>query len=275
MTFDLQAKWFSLNNARRGAEFCAMTYSVVEPNNAWTPNGNPVWRVLYDSPTDTLALLQKTDGAIVLAFRGSKSIENWVTDFDAFRANASGIGWAHAGFYHAAQSILQPVLTHIKTLDAASLAPLPLVITGHSLGGSLALIAAWLINIALPGRIHSIYALEAAKVGGAGFKAAFNTALGDKTFCVTNAADLVPWLPEGFGYERVGHELFFPDPAYSLAPLIDPSTLTKLWSDKMQFLTEFLRLRTSKWLGVLNPCDSPLLADHPIGAVIRRLAVGT
>lgn len=190
-------------------------------------------------------------------------MENWIEDFDAFHKSGKQF-WLHKGFEDCADALWPAVLKALAQIDPH----VPIVVVGHSLGAAVALILGFWLEAQNPPRLQAVYAFEPPKIGGAKFKAIFDDELGQKTFCVTHGADLVPWVPLGFGYRRVGQEIFFPSGAGIW--FSNPTALFKLWSDKWEFFTEFMRLKAQHWIPWAAPA-SPLLADHPIDAVIARL----
>lgn len=94
---------------------------------------------------DTQAILLKTNAFVVLAFRGTEST-SWgdiKTDLKAKLSPCRTKGRVHSGFQRAFYAVERQVC---DALAAKELANLPLFITGHSLGGALATVAAKLIT---------------------------------------------------------------------------------------------------------------------------------
>ena len=74
-------------------------------------------------------------GIAVLSFRGTEGIMDWKTNLNAYKQIVDGVP-VHTGFLEA----FRPVKTKIKA-DLEGLPGNALYVTGHSLGGALALIA--------------------------------------------------------------------------------------------------------------------------------------
>lgn len=159
---------------------------------------------------NTQVYVATNDQHIVTAFRGSESptsfdgLKDWLltnannllvvpeglagTDFAA-----AGVGARfHRGFVEALQSVWDPF---VAAVDAAySAKERPIWVCGHSLGGALALLAAWrLERSALP--VHQIYTFGAPMIGNTAAAAAFERQFSGRIFRVVNLHDLVPKLP--------------------------------------------------------------------------------
>ena len=91
-----------------------------------------------------------SDNSIYVAFRGSLSIQNWITDLNIdkvkYKTRPECNCQVHEGFYNATLSVFDAVLAEVKRLKA--LYPSYSVkTTGHSLGGAIAQLTAMeLIN---------------------------------------------------------------------------------------------------------------------------------
>ena len=137
---------------------------------------------------------------LVLAFRGTeKKVSDWLTDA---RCTPTVVGNAkvHTGFLEAfdrktndqgktARQIVEQILDDPKAKDCRG-RPLPLFITGHSLGGALALLATKLIAPNING---ACYTFGAPRVANYEYFEHVKTPV----YRVVNSADLVPRVPPG------------------------------------------------------------------------------
>lgn len=135
-------------------------------------------------------LMTTTQGFLVLSFRGTTfttpdgkgTTADLESDFYSTQLTYMGCGnvttcSVHAGFYGVYKS-LAPYL--IEALHAAiptsQRATTPIVVTGHSLGGAVATIAAY--ELAAAGYlVRGVYTFGSPRVGNAAFAAAFNMAV--------------------------------------------------------------------------------------------------
>ena len=157
------------------------------------------------SIADTEAMVAETDKFVVVAFRGTSSRAQLMTDMQA-RLNVARVAVdgrcvrVHAGFYAAFRKIeskLREVLTEQDEAKAVYL-------TGHSLGGALALVAAAAFggNDKLGDRIAAVYTFGAPRVGGADFPNLVKA----PHYRVVNSGDVVPLVPPNWltGYVHTG-----------------------------------------------------------------------
>jgi hypothetical protein len=164
----------------------------------------------FVSAGNSQAYIVTNDEHIVVAFRGTEAptsiegLKDWLltdamnllilpegrlgTDFAA-----AGVGAKfHQGFINAIADVWDPVYqaidAEIKTSER------PLWITGHSLGGALAVLSAWLCTRKFIS-VHQIYTFGAPMVGNAAASAAIGRALPNKIFRYVNGPDPIPKLP--------------------------------------------------------------------------------
>lgn len=144
----------------------------------------------FDS-NGTQAIIVANNDFAVLAFRGTEatSIKDIKADARATAVACPSGGNIHLGFNDAYNEV---ALTIQNRLDKDDLKSLPLYITGHSLGGALATIAAKKLVHPLGG-IAACYTFGSPRVGDERWIANFKTPI----YRLVNAADCVTMLPPG------------------------------------------------------------------------------
>lgn len=152
---------------------------------------------------DTQGLIASNGRVILVAFRGSESIaEDWltnaqfVTDPGPFRGTK-----VHEGF----QDALYPAVMQLS-LHVSEMGPLPIWVTGHSLGGALAnIFSAMLLEHGLP--LAGLYTYGSPRVGDKKFDAAMARAFrahGIHHHRVVNDGDAVPHVPPEPWFSHAG-----------------------------------------------------------------------
>lgn len=145
---------------------------------------------------------------IVLAFRGSSNIQNWISNL-----NFNMVGYpncakcqVHNGFYTNWQAAYRPVLNRIQSLKSLY-RDAPIFITGHSLGAALAVLAAADIQH-LYGGVQSLITFGEPRVGNQHFSDYYQSVL--VGFRVIHKADVVPHIPlTGQGFFHEGREVWY------------------------------------------------------------------
>jgi len=144
----------------------------------------------FDGNNGTQAFLaaREQDKMAVLAFRGTEK-ESWrdiKADLDARFYMDSEHVMIHNGFYLAFRCVEQEILDRVLPLKDYAL-----YVTGHSLGGALALIAARALN---SDNLSSCYTFGSPKVGNSEFADIIKPPI----YRVVNALDPVPCLPDTY-----------------------------------------------------------------------------
>ena len=137
---------------------------------------------------------------LVLAFRGTeRKVSDWLTDARCVPA-VQGNAKVHTGFLEAftmkkdgdgrtAQNMVEEILDRQEAKDEGG-KPLQLFITGHSLGGALALLATKLVAPNVDG---ACYTFGAPRVGNYEYFRYMKTPV----YRIVNSADVVPRVPPG------------------------------------------------------------------------------
>ncbi|WP_397571739.1 lipase family protein [Schlesneria sp. T3-172] len=162
------------------------------------------------SAGNTQVYVATNDDHIVVAFRGTESpatlegLKDWLlsdavnllilptgrlgTDFAA-----AGVGARfHQGFINALDDVWVPLLSAVQEELARS--DRPLWITGHSLGGALAVLSAWLFHRKFV-NVHQVYTFGGPMIGNVEASKAFDRELEGKVYRYVNGPDPVPKLP--------------------------------------------------------------------------------
>lgn len=220
--------------------------------------------------TDTQVLIVERRDYVVIAFRGTDDLGKFITDAEFYR---EPLGWTpscreqlrwsdiqvHAGFLKAFASVREPL---IKTLHHRVLNHRALYITGHSLGGALAMLCA--LELENRFNVHAVYTYGQPRVGNAAFCEFYNHFLGDRTYRHVYENDIVariPHLPAIFDpYRHAAQEIYLPE--FGRIQL-NPSRHTLLWNDARNVWRAWVHKHT----GML----ADALKDHHIDNYIQRL----
>ena len=187
------------------------------------------------------------DGNLIIAFKGSSAPEDFLQDakfamslFNRADIDHDPVVKVHTGFLEDFNAIKDAVIGQVRSYYTGS-RPVPGVfITGHSLGGALAILCAlecW--RQALP--VSAVYTFGQPRVGNAAFAALFDrtrminaASLRDITFRVVNQNDIVPRTPGLLlGYRHCGTELFLPAELGTggTSWQLNPGLWLRAWSD--------------------------------------------
>ena len=246
-------------------------------------------RSTVDDPfTDAQATVEMAGDNIIVAFRGSSAPKDFLQDAEFWMtelmwSDHDTVAEVHHGFLEDFNAINVPVVEQVKKyLSLVTSAPAQIYITGHSLGGALAILCALeFARQKLP--IAGVYTFGGPRVGNAAFRNLYDSSpvgdevtslksnpagtsqslltsaptLRDVTFRVVNQNDIVPRTPGVLlGYHHVGQEIF-------LEPLtgwgVNPSLGYKLLCDALGL-----------W-GAYRRREDVLIANHIISSYARRI----
>jgi triacylglycerol lipase len=209
LTLNRQATERDYHNARYFATACDLAYL---PEAAGKPKflSELSLDARLVSVDNTQVYVGGNDDSIVIAFRGSEApgsldgFKDWLlTNAKNFlvlpegRAGtdfvAAGVGARfHRGFIEALEEIWTPFFSEVKALHTKK--KRPVWVTGHSLGGALALLSAWRLQRQfIP--IHQVYTFGAPMIGNDAAKQAYAKVFPNKVFRFIDERDMVPLLP--------------------------------------------------------------------------------
>jgi Lipase (class 3) len=203
---------FELENARAMMWMSQLAYETAHAGKvesilrAWGLSK----REIIDNPPGTrlplrtaCAIVAGGRGATIVAFAGTDplKINDWITDFNAL-PSADGI---HTGFRAAVAAIWPRIAAAIANRPQAERA---LFLTGHSLGGALAIVAAAQASSDPQLQPTAIYTYGSPRPGDTQFAGVYNPLLGDVTYRLVHGTDLVATVPPSVsGFRHVGRAM--------------------------------------------------------------------
>jgi pimeloyl-ACP methyl ester carboxylesterase len=156
---------------------------------------------LSDAGTDVHCVVASNREYVLVSFRGTEQsrVMNWLANVRA--AQVGGPHWkkgkVHRGFANALNSILDDVRAKVSLhAQVNGVWKKPVWLTGHSLGGALAVLAAFRLKQEKHG-VQGIYTFGQPAVGGEEFIEQITTELALPYFRVVNHQDLIPKTPTG------------------------------------------------------------------------------
>jgi triacylglycerol lipase len=159
------------------------------------PHQRMVRAMVANNPIMGFVGRNDTTQTVIVSFRGTETPEDWLQDLDALAVPFPDIptgGLVHQGFDAVYQTIRDSVIAGV---DAAKVNATSMWITGHSLGGAIALIAALDFGKnAVPPLVSQLYTFAGPRVGDTTFKNLFDATI-PVCYRVVNRWDIVPQLP--------------------------------------------------------------------------------
>lgn len=159
--------------------------------------------------TDIFGLMghNPTTGIAFVSFRGTSDVEDWLADLDAVPDDylpVGGFGQVHAGFQDVYELVRKSIAANLSTATAGCN---QILITGHSLGAALAVLAAPDVSRKMPpNKVEPrLITFAGPRVGLNDFADAFNAAI-ESCFRVVNFLDIVPYVPPA-PYVHVGAQI--------------------------------------------------------------------
>lgn len=157
----------------------------------------------------------------VLSFRGTEpsQVLDIMSDLDCRKVRYAG-GHVHNGFYEAYSSVQGQITDLVQALPGDC----PLYVTGHSLGGALATIAAYDIDANIR-RVQAVMTFGSPRVFDNRMANIFAIALSGRYYRIFNRSDVVARVPTIFRWKHVGIPVFID---HKGVLWIRPSLLTRM-----------------------------------------------
>ncbi|MDJ0510033.1 MAG: lipase family protein [Crocosphaera sp.] len=204
----LETDSYNEKNALSLAIACELAYkkeetisSVIE---SWDYKFSGFKKVVKKPDIDTQCFVMSKDANIVVVFRGSDNIKDWLANFQAvYDPGPFKETKVHEGF----QDALFPSVIGITNLiDSAQPKDKRIWLTGHSLGGALcSLYAGMLIEHGY--EVYGIYTYASPRPGNGAFASKLNDRVIGPHYRVVNAGDVVPHVPPEPFYSHSGKRI--------------------------------------------------------------------
>ena len=151
---------------------------------------------------DTQGYIAVNDKTILTAFRGTESLPDWLTNLQAVKDPGP---WRSTEVHEGFQDAFFATALKIGQIIGQKRQNQQVWVTGHSLGGALAvLLAATLLENHIP--VHGLYTFGSPRVGDKSFAEHLNKQLKNKAhWRVVNEGDIVPHLPPEIFFCHAGN----------------------------------------------------------------------
>jgi len=203
--FNPKTKRYDAKNALLLAEASQLAYKSLREVKAIVKDKWGFEECIFLDKEDTQAYIIANPEVIILAFRGTQCIQDWLTDADV-RLVKDVWGQVHNGFSKALDSVwreIEKIVSKYQNNDQS------IWITGHSLGAALAVLATarFLQNNK---DINGLYTFGQPRVGDAMFARIFDLRFKHRTFRFVNNEDIVTRVPPtATKYEHIGSVFYF------------------------------------------------------------------
>ena len=169
--------------------------------------------IIDNTKADTRAILgyDEARNNIIISFRGSEGLLNWLYDFSFPKSDYSRSGCescsVHSGFLYSYESLSAEVISNLPTLYS-KYPEATIMVTGHSLGAAQSVLGA--IDIKLAGYTPLLYTYGCPRVGNHNFANFFNAQINAANIRVVYHNDPVPNLPPiAFNFYHGGTKIHF------------------------------------------------------------------
>lgn len=168
--------------------------------------------ILHNPKFESYGFIGVNRNQIVVTFRGSKTIENWIQNLKFFKISYKSVQNAlvHQGFYESFQSIRNDLHLYLKNVTKRFPHVNEIAFTGHSHGAAIATLASLdIVESGLYRSSHRIYVTHfgSPRIGNDAFARHYEKLV--PTIRLTHAEDTVPHLPPSFfGYHHPVREIW-------------------------------------------------------------------
>ncbi|MSQ09607.1 MAG: lipase family protein [Dehalococcoidia bacterium] len=203
--FDAHTREHSILNALWLGRACRQTFGQTSEQ---TRASLAAWGLTDFEPLDrgdTQGYIAGDSNMLILAFRGTESLADWMTDFN-IRLLPGPAGKVHVGFKVALLQVWAQIWDYLQ----ANRRGRSLWVTGHSLGGALATMAVAKLRLEHDEPVNGLYTYGGPRIGDRDFQRAFDADFERQTYRYVNNSDIVSRIPlRTMAYSHVGLSKYF------------------------------------------------------------------
>lgn len=148
------------------------------------------------------AYVASGEDVVIVVFRGTDDTEDWFFNGNLYPRQMAE-GSLHCGFACAYGTVRTQVLEEIKKASAKHI-----WITGHSLGGAMALVCAYDVTVYQGRQIDGVITFGQPMIGKLNLTACLQGKLGDRYAHFINELDAVPQVPPGYSHFGLALQFF-------------------------------------------------------------------
>lgn len=236
---------------------CALASNLAYSDNSEMQKvSKNVWKfnscTVFDSG-GTRGFVAISDDCILLSFKGTTSVSDWLGNLN-ITSTTKDYGIVHSGFSNAltdVQALLEAILS--------SQGDRSLIVTGHSLGGALATLAAaeWADKF----DVTSVYTYGQPAVGRGNFQNFMSQNYGEQFFRFVNDSDIVTTVPPNFSH--VGKLIHFDANGGFKTNELNFESAVDNGNDMMN-VAQFTRLKIQFLQNYLNGLEAGLPANESL-----------
>lgn len=207
--FEARTRQYSKKNARwlgRASQLAYDDEALIrsEVTRSWGFKTFEFWSG-GNNLIDTQCFIAGNDEMLLLAFRGTHELKDWMTDINITLVGGPG-GRVHEGFLMGLSLVWSQIITFICNERKGR----ALWVTGHSLGASLATLAVAKLRLERDEPVNGLYTFGQPRTGDRDFAKNFNADFCAQTFRYVNNNDIVARVPfRAMNYSHVGSFRYF------------------------------------------------------------------
>ncbi|MFH1563566.1 MAG: lipase family protein [Nitrospirota bacterium] len=202
--FEANTRNYSRKNAYWLGKASQLAYKSKEEGQAEISNWGLTEFEFFELK-DTQAFIAGNNEMLILAFRGTSDLRDWMTDADAALVNGPK-GKVHDGFNTALSYVWRDISGFIREKRQGR----ALWVTGHSLGAAVGTLAVARFRLEKNEPVNGLYTFGQPRTGNWTFAKNFDKDFEAQTFRYVHNNDIVTRVPfRAMGYSHVGTFRYF------------------------------------------------------------------